>query len=108
MDIVNLIAIILIGSLIVLIALLVAVIQCIRLIDKSIRQRESVLHNPAKELPKFKSGMSDIKYPFETKVELYEDIPNVMGYKTQAKADEEKAKSKAPDIEDLLPTTDND
>lgn len=105
MEIIHVIVLIQVLALVLLGSLLVAVIWCIKLIDRSIKQRERILFNPSEPMPRsFKATATatPIEYPNKN-IKPIEELPNVSGYKTQAQAEEEKLRAQAPDIEDLLP-----
>lgn len=93
-------------ALITLIALLVAMLRCIYLIDKNIKQKQGVLFNPVKPIKGVYTNTPVYPMPKLVKKETKEDL-NVSGYKTQAEANEEKAKVNTPDIDELLPTQDD-
>ncbi|MGV8142940.1 MAG: hypothetical protein ACP5NS_04905 [Candidatus Pacearchaeota archaeon] len=102
MDIIHAIVVIQVIAVLFLGALLIAVLQCIRLIDKSIRQREKLLFNASDPMPRTfqaTATQTPLKYPVENLV----PESNVSGYKTQAQADAERLRAQAPDVEDLLP-----
>lgn len=103
MDIIHAIVVIQVVAVVLLAALLIAVLQCIRLIDRSIRQRENLLFNASDPMLKtFKAtAYSNVEYPSEKLKPIEES--NVSGYKTQAQAEAERLRAQAPDVEDLLP-----